>query len=107
MFCTITLQLNIVAIVEAIAVAGLASRSSLYGTLRQRLTLCLEQLEAEGINCDDARLWLLDSPRLPVKYLLSAGSLFSKAHSGANDINKFYGYSAANFLLEEGACSAV
>ena len=69
--------------------------------------LCLEQLETDGINCDDARLWLLDSPKLPVKYLLSAGSLLSKAHSGASDINKFYGYSAANFLLEEGACNAV
>ena len=75
--------------------------------MRQRLTHCLEQLEAEGINCDDARLWLLDSPRLPVKYLLSAGSLFSKAHSGASDINKFYGYSAVNFLLAEAPCNAV
>ena len=107
MFCTITLQLNMVAIVEAIAQAGLDTRARLYGTLRQRLTACLGQLEAEGINVDDARRWLLDSPRLPVKYLLSAGSLFSKAHSGASDINKFYGYSAANFLLEEVACSAV
>lgn len=107
MFCTITLQLNIVAILEAIATAGLASRSSLYGTLRQRLMTCLQQLEAEGIDCHDARRWLLDSPKLPVKYLLSAGSLFSKAHSGASDINKFYGYSAANFLLEEAPCNGV
>ena len=107
MFCTITLQLNIVAILQAIAAAGLAPQASLYDTLRRRLTGCLQQLEAEGINCDDARRWLLDSPRLPVKYLLSAGSLFSKAHSGASDINKFYGYSAANFLLEEVPCSAV
>ncbi|KAA8704886.1 IucA/IucC family protein [Pseudomonas proteolytica] len=107
MFCTITLQLNIVAILEAIATAGLASRSGLYGTLRQRLMTCLQHLEAEGIDCDDARRWLLDSPKLPVKYLLSAGSLFSKAHSGASDINKFYGYSAANFLLEDAPCNGV
>ena len=107
MFCTITLQLNIVAILEAIAGAGLATRASLYGRLRQRLMTCLEQLDAQGIDCHDARCWLLDSPKLPVKYLLSAGSLFSKAHSGASDINKFYGYSAANFLLEDGPCSAV
>ena len=107
MFCTITLQLNIVAIVEAIAAAGLASRSSLYGALRQHLTACLRQLEAEGINCDDARRVLLDSRKLPVKYLLSAGSLFSKTHSGASDINKFYGYSAANFLLEDAPCNGV
>ena len=46
---------------------------------------------------------------MQVKYLLSAGSLFSKERlnkegGGAADINKFYGYSAANFLLEV-ACS--
>ncbi|MFO2464424.1 IucA/IucC family siderophore biosynthesis protein [Pseudomonas sp. 15FMM2] len=105
MFCTITLQLNIVAILEAIATAGLATRSSLYGTLRRRFMTCLAQLEAEGIDCHDARQWLLDSAKLPVKYLLSAGSLFSKAHSGASDINKFYGYSAANFLLEDAPCN--
>jgi len=107
MFCTITLQLNIVAILEAIAAAGLASKTDLYRTLRQRLNSCLLQLEAAGIDCDDARRWLLDSPKLPVKYLLSAGSLFSKVHSGARDINKFYGYSAANFLLEDAPCSGV
>jgi siderophore synthetase component len=105
MFCTITLQLNVVAILEAIAVAGLASRADLYATLRQRFVACLEQLEAQGIDCHDARHWLLDSPKLPVKYLLSAGSLFSKAYSGASDINKFYGYSATNFLLEELPCN--
>lgn len=105
MFCTITLQLNIVAILEAISAAGLASKASLYATLRGRFNARLAQLEAQGIDCDDARRLLLDSPHLPVKYLLSAGSLFSKAHSGASDINKFYGYSAANFLLEDAPCT--
>ncbi len=68
---------------------------------------CLQQLQAQGIDCDDAHHWLLDRQRLPVKYLLSAGSLFSKVHSGANDINKFYGYSAANFLLGDAPCNVV
>lgn len=104
MFCTITLQLNVVAPLEAIADAGLAPRETLYATLRQRLMDCIEQLEREGLDCLDARRFLLDSPTLPVKYLLSAGSLFSKAQSGAQDINKFYGYSAANFLLEAQSC---
>ncbi|MDB5979527.1 MAG: siderophore biosynthesis protein IucA/IucC family [Pseudomonas sp.] len=106
MFCTITLQLNIVAVLEGMICAGLASRAELYAHLRQRVVDCIEQLEDEGLDCTDARRVLLDSPRLPVKYLLSAGSLFSKAHSGAQDINKFYGYSAANFLLGENPCSA-
>ncbi|MEA9976461.1 IucA/IucC family protein [Pseudomonas sp. 10B1] len=106
MFCTITLQLNIVAVLEAIIGAGLAPREALYTTLRLRLLGCLEQLEDGGTDCSQARRCLLDSPTLPVKYLLSAGSLFSKAHSGAQDINKFYGYSAANFLLEGSLCAA-
>lgn len=106
MFCTITLQLNIVAVLEAIIAADLAPREPLYATLRQRLIDCIEQLEGEGLDCTEARRVLLDSPKLPVKYLLSAGSLFSKTHSGAQDINKFYGYSAANFLLEAHPCNA-
>lgn len=110
MFCTITLQLNIVAPLEAIASAGLAPRAALYACLRESLLDCLEQLEREGLPTAEARRFLLDSPNLPVKYLLSAGSLFSKEHlskegAGAADINKFYGYSAANFLLEDGPCS--
>lgn len=104
MFCTITLQLNIVAPLEAIAAAGLAGREALYAGLRQRLRAVLDALEAEGVAVDEARRFLLDAPKLPVKYLLSAGSLFSKAHSGAADINKFYGYSAANFLLDTAPC---
>ncbi|MEX6503569.1 IucA/IucC family protein [Pseudomonas zhanjiangensis] len=105
MFCTITLQLNLVAPLEAIAEAGLAPRTQLYASLREQLHACLEQLEREGLPCAEARRFLLDSPYLPVKYLLSAGSLLSKEHCGAADINKFYGYSAANFLLEA-PCSA-
>ncbi|MGH8433981.1 MAG: IucA/IucC family protein [Pseudomonas sp.] len=100
MFCTITLQLNIVAPLDAIATAGLARRAELYASLRDNLAECLDQLDREGLPTHEARRFLLDSQNLPVKYLLSAGSLFSKEHSGATDINKFYGYSAANFLLE-------
>lgn len=106
MFCTITLQLNMIAPLEAMAAAGLAERAALYALLRERLGACLAALADEGVAVDEARRFLLDAPRLPVKYLLSAGSLFSKAHSGAADINKFYGYSAANFLQEASPCPA-
>ena len=44
---------------------------------------------------------LLSAPKLPVKYLLSAGSLLSKRSTGAADIQKFYGDSAPNFMLNE------
>lgn len=106
MFCTITLQLNMLAPLEAIAAAGLAERANLYALLRERLANALDTLEGDGVAVDEARDFLLDAPTLPVKYLLSAGSLFSKAHSGAADINKFYGYSAANVLQEAAPCPA-
>jgi hypothetical protein len=41
---------------------------------------------------------LLENARLPLKYLLRAASLESKASTGAADINKFYGETAPNFL---------
>ncbi len=104
MFCTITLQLNIVAPLEAMAEAGLAGREALYAVLRRRLRAALDALEDEGVAVAEARRFLLAAPKLPVKYLLSAGSLFSKERSGAADINKFYGYSAANFLQEPAPC---
>lgn len=104
MFCTITLQLNMIAPLEAIAAAGLAGREALYAGLRERLRAALDALEGEGVVVEEARRFLLEAPKLPVKYLLSAGSLLSKERSGAADINKFYGYSAANFLQEPAPC---
>jgi hypothetical protein len=104
MFCTITLQLNIIAPLEAMATAGLVSRTEFYAWLRERLWACLARLEGEGLPVEEARRLLIDRPSLPVKYLLSAGSLFSKQQSGAADINKYYGYSAANFLWNPVSC---
>ena len=36
--------------------------------------------------------------RLPVKAMLTAGTLLSKQRSGAADINKFYSYTGPNYL---------
>ncbi|MFA0812176.1 IucA/IucC family protein [Microbulbifer epialgicus] len=99
MFCTITLQLNISAIFEAMIKAGMAQRSDLYGQLRLRLRNHLDSLESEGIRTKSAQD-ILFADRLYVKYLLTAGSLLSKQQSGAADINKYYGLSAPNFLKD-------
>ena len=98
MFTTITLQLDIAAIIEAIAEAGMAPAWQLYRQLRDCLIDQLASLQAQGIETDYARNYLLNQPMLPVKYLLCSGSLLSKAQSGATDVNKFYGQSAPNFL---------
>ncbi|MEH6413513.1 IucA/IucC family protein [Pseudomonas sp. CGJS7] len=98
MFCTITLQLCLLAVLEGVAEGERALRAGMYAALRETLSSSLRALAAEGI--DTAPAWaLLRAPRLPVKYLLSAGSLYSKAATGAADINKFYGDSGPNFML--------
>ena len=98
MFCTITLQLCLLAVLEGVAEYDPAWRLPFYTTLCDTLDSTLATLESEGIDVQPARR-LLAAERLPVKYLLSAGSLLSKQATGATDINKFYGDSGPNFLL--------
>ncbi len=97
MFCTITLQLNIAAIFEAMANAGMAQRSQLYDQLRYHLLAQLDRLSSEGVATAVARE-VLFADKLYVKYLMTAGSLLNKKQSGAADINKYYGLTAPNFI---------
>ena len=98
MFCTIILQLDLLAVLEGIAEWQPQWRQPMYALLRQALRTTLDELACEGIDTQPAER-LLQSPWLPVKYLLSAGSLLSKRVTGAADINKFYGDSGPNFML--------
>ena len=98
MFVTITLQLCIAAPIEAVAADDPALRARLYETLRTELAAQLSVFDADGIDTAPAREMLLEATRLPVKYLLSAGSLLPKTTTGAADINKYYGLSAPNVL---------
>ncbi|MCC4600114.1 IucA/IucC family protein [Xanthomonas melonis] len=95
MFCTIVLQLDLQAVLDGLAEWQPSLRAALQAQLQRQLLQTLEQLHAEGIDTAPAYR-LLAAPRLPVKYLLSAGSLLSKQLTGAADINKFYGESAPN-----------
>ncbi|MCY9865250.1 siderophore biosynthesis protein PsvB [Vibrio coralliirubri] len=99
MFTTITLQLDIAAIVEAMATKGIATSAYLYEMVANSLSQQLSQLDKQRHNTKLANEMLFESPNLYAKYLLSSGSLLSKESSGASDINKFYGLSAPNFLL--------
>ncbi|MCL1125421.1 IucA/IucC family protein [Shewanella surugensis] len=101
MFITITIQLDIAAVFEAMAVQGLADIYDLYQVLRQAICHELDDLQAQGIETEFARHYLLEQGYQPVKYLLSSGSLLSKAKSGATDVNKFYGLTAPNFLHQD------
>ncbi|MBT2117007.1 IucA/IucC family siderophore biosynthesis protein [Dyella sp. LX-66] len=100
MFCTIILQLDLLAVLEGVAEWQAAWREPMYAVLRRTLRATLVELERQGIDTQPAER-LLQSPWLPVKYLLSAGSLLSKRITGASDINKFYGDSGPNFMLAD------
>lgn len=97
MFCTITLQLCLLAVLEGVADDRPDLRRPFYATLVDTLESTLATLAGEGMDIAPARA-LLDADALPVKYLLSAGSLLSKQATGAADINKFYGQSGPNFM---------
>lgn len=99
MFCTITLQLCLLAVLEGVSEHAPALRRPLYAALARIVDATLDALAGDGIDVAPARR-LFDAPALPVKYLLSAGSLLSKQATGASDINKFYGDSGPNFMRD-------
>ncbi|MGH3168216.1 MAG: IucA/IucC family protein, partial [Trebonia sp.] len=61
-----------------------------------------DALDAEGSAPAAAllRARVLEAPRLTGKSMLSAGTLTAKRHTGAADINKFYGTTGPNYLRE-------
>ncbi|MFI9274529.1 IucA/IucC family protein [Kitasatospora sp. NPDC052896] len=87
LFTTITGHLCTAALAFGLAAHGRAPRDQLLGLLRERLTESIDRLGAEGAPL---RAALLAADRLPVKAMVSAGTLFSKVRSGAADINKHY-----------------
>ena len=98
MFLTITLQLDIVAIIEMMSAHNIINRHDAYQTLIDCIDTTLHSLSKQGYDIHLAKQVLIESQHWYIKYLLSAGSLLSKEQSGATDINKFYGKSAPNTL---------
>ncbi|GAA3549111.1 IucA/IucC family protein [Zobellella aerophila] len=98
MFTTITLQLDLAAVLEGLAERGCLEREWGYRVLRLSLRQELDALHREGLDTRLAEALLFNAEHQYVKYLLQSGSLLSKQHSGAADINKFYGLSGPNFL---------
>ncbi|MBB5120709.1 siderophore biosynthesis protein [Streptomyces eurocidicus] len=90
-FATITVHLCAGALAFELGRLGLAPLPDLLALLRTRLA------EAVGRLADTApgaaavlRLRVLDADRLPVKAMITAGTLLTKERSGATDINKHY-----------------
>ncbi len=101
MFITITLQLDIAALLENLAERGLLNRAEAYEIVRYSLCCTLDNLDKRGTDTSFARQMLFEAPLQPVKYLLLSGSLMNKSTTGVADINKYYGLSGPNFLCED------
>jgi len=99
LFTTITLHLNVAALIEGRARTEGVDARALYTDVRERI----ERVLAQGdLDDRDVRACVLNAERLPVKLMLTAGSLLDKRRTGAADVNKHYAYTAPNYLRPEG-----
>jgi siderophore synthetase component len=102
LFATITVHLCAGAYAFGLARQGRAPLSALLGLVRDRLADAVDRLEAKaGEPGAVLRARVLDAPTLPVKAMVTAGTLLSKERSGAADINKHY-TTGPNYLLTGG-----
>lgn len=95
LFATITVHLCAGAYAFGLA----RHREALLGLIRARLTEAVDRLGGDAGAVLRARV--LEAPRLPVKAMVTAGTLLSKERSGAADINKHY-TTGPNYLLRDG-----
>ncbi|MFJ8630621.1 IucA/IucC family protein [Streptomyces sp. NPDC093568] len=92
LFATITVHLC----AGAYAFGLPGHRDALLGLVRRRMTECVDRLGGDAADALRARV--LDAAELPVKAMVSAGTLLTKERSGAADINKHY-TTGPNYLL--------
>lgn len=98
LFTTITGHLCTGALAFGLAEHRRAELTDVLALLRKRLAEAVDRIGPTG---DPLRTDLLEAERLPVKAMVSAGTLLSKQRSGAADINKHY-TSGPNYLLVKG-----
>ncbi|MGX1881623.1 IucA/IucC family protein [Streptomyces sp. NPDC055287] len=91
LFTTITVHLCAGAYAFGLARHGRAPLDALLRLVRDRLAEAVARLgHRPGEPGAVLRAHVLDAPRLPVKAMVTAGTLLSKERSGAADINKHY-----------------
>lgn len=98
-FTTITVHLCAGAYAFGLAGHGRAPLPELLDLVRDRLTEAVDRLGGDAAAVLRERV--LNAPELPVKAMVTAGTLLSKERSGATDINKHY-TTGPNYLLREG-----
>ncbi|MEU9116300.1 IucA/IucC family siderophore biosynthesis protein [Streptomyces sp. NPDC048483] len=102
LFATITVHLCAGSYAFGLAREGRAPLARVLDLVRDRLAEAVERLGTGPRDPGAAlRSYVLDAPHLPIKAMVSAGSLLSKERSGAADINKHY-TTGPNYLLRTG-----
>ncbi|MFL1905226.1 IucA/IucC family protein [Streptomyces tauricus] len=102
LFTTITVHLCAGAYAFGLAEHGRAALPVLLRLVRDRLAEAIERLgTGAGEPGAVLRAQVLDAPRLPVKAMVTAGTLLTKERSGAADINKHY-TTGPNYLRHAG-----
>jgi siderophore synthetase component len=96
---TITVHLCVGAVAFRLAEDGAAPLGGLLAAAREALDGALAALSPHPAAAL-LRARVLDAERLTGKSMLSAGTLTDKWHTGAADINKFYGTTGPNYLRE-------
>jgi len=95
-FTTITLHLCAAALAYGLAECGLLPLDETLSMIRRRLGRAAADAGPDGGPLRE----LLAAERLPVKSMVTAGTLLPKSRTGARDINKHYGSTCPNYLLE-------
>lgn len=99
LFTTVTVHLCAGAYAFGLAGHGRAPLDRLLRLVRDRLAEAVERLgTGPGEPGAVLRARVLDAPELPVKAMVTAGTLLAKERSGASDINKHY-TTGPNYLL--------
>jgi hypothetical protein len=93
-FVTITVHLCAGALAFGLAERGLLDLDTGLELVHDRLAAALDAYDDTGF----LRARTLDADRLPVKAMVTAGTLVGKDRTGAQDINKHYGPPGPNYL---------
>lgn len=97
---TIALHLCAASVVVHLA-ADDRARQHLLGVLRDELEWAAEE-HADRRDVSLLRTRILDADRLPVKGMLTAGTLLPKTRTSARDVNKHYAGTAPSYLPRRG-----
>nr|WP_206322423.1 IucA/IucC family siderophore biosynthesis protein [Streptomyces sp. HNM0575] len=101
LFTTVTVHLCAGAWAFRLARDGSAMRAAMLDLVRGRLGEAVDRLAVRHRTAAAVlRSRVLEAPELPVKAMVTAGTLLTKARSGAADINKHY-TTGPNYLLRK------